>query len=149
MVGMANTTGGAGDEAFYAAAERRIEYLTIGIGAAGALGAAIGWGVRVGVGVASGALLSWINFRWMKQGIGTLARVSAAQQDAEKIRIPSWVYIKFFGRYVLLIVAAYVILRGFKSTAASLLAGLFAAVAAVLVESVGQLFRRSVSGPDS
>jgi len=139
---MPNTNDDAGEEAFYAAAERRIEYFTIGIGTAAAIGVAIGWGVRAGIGVAVGALLSWINFRWMKQGIGTLARVSAAQQDAEKIRIPSWVYIKFLGRYVLLIIAAYVILRGFGSTAAGLLGGLFAAMAAVLVESVGQLFRR-------
>jgi len=144
MVATPNATDGPGDEAFYAAAERRIEYLTIGIGVAGAVGVAIGWGVRAGAGVAIGAVISWINFRWMKQGIGALARVSASQQDAEKIRIPAWSYIKFLGRYVLLIVAAYVILRGFRSTAASLLGGLFAAVAAVLVESINQLFRRSV-----
>lgn len=139
----------ASEEAFYAAAERRIEYLTIGIGGAGAAGVAIGWGVRAGVGVAVGTLLSWVNFRWMKQGIGTLARISAAQQDAEKIRIPMWVYVKFFARYALLIIAAYVILRCFGASAAGLLGGLFAAVAAVLVESVGQLFRRSAPGAGS
>ena len=148
MDGMLNTSE-TSDEAFYAAAERRIEYLTIGIGAAGAVGAAIGWGIRAGIGVAIGALLSWINFRWMKQGIGALARLSTAQREAEKIRIPKWAYMKFLGRYVLLIIAAYVILRGFRSTAASLLAGLFAAVAAVLVESIGQLFRRTASGANS
>ncbi len=137
------------EEAFYAAAERRIEYFTIGIGAAGAVGAALYWGIRAGAGVAIGALLSWINFRWMKQGIGALARLSSAHQNAEKVRIPRWAYIKFLGRYVLLIIAAYVILRGFRSTAASLLGGLFAAVAAVLVESIGQLFRRTATGTSS
>ena len=140
----------AEDDAFYAAAERRIEYLTIGIGAAGAICAAVFWGVRAGAGVAIGALLSWINFRWMKQGIGTLARLSTAQEGAENIRVPRSAYVKLLGRYALLIVGAYVILRGFRSTALSLFAGLFAAVAAVLVELIGQLFRSgSVPRADS
>jgi ATP synthase I subunit len=128
------------DEAFYAAAERRIEYLTIGIGAAAAICVGIVWGVRAGAGVAVGAFLSWINFRWMKQGIAALARLST-QQNVEKPRIPKTAYAKLLGRYALLIVAAYVILRGFRSMAASLLGGLFVGVAAVLVELIGQLFR--------
>lgn len=131
------------DEAFYAAAERRIEYLTIGIGVAAALAAGIIWGIRVGAGVAVGALISWLNFRWMKQGIGTLARLAAAQSDAEKVRIPKTAYAKFLARYVLLIIVAYVILRGFRSIGLALLAGLFAGVAAVLAELIAQLFRSS------
>jgi ATP synthase I subunit len=132
--------------AFYAAAERRIEYLTVAIGAAVAIGVAIFWNWRAGVGVACGAALSWINYRWMKQGVGTLARLSTAQAGTEKAHVPPSVYLKFLGRYALLIVVAYAILRGFKLPAASLLAGLFAVIAAVIVELVGQLFR---SGPVS
>jgi ATP synthase I chain len=133
----------ADDEAFYAAAERRIEYLTIGIGGTAAVCAAILWGVRAGAGVAVGALLSWINFLWMKQGIATLARLSTAQQNVEKGRIPKMAYAKLLLRYALLIIVAYVILRGFRSMAASLLGGLFAGVGAVLVELIGQLFRHA------
>jgi hypothetical protein len=48
------------DEAFYAAAERRIEYVTLAIGAAGALCAVVFWSRRAGVGVALGAILSWL-----------------------------------------------------------------------------------------
>jgi hypothetical protein len=133
------------DDAFYAASERRIEYLTIAIGAAAAIAAAIIWGWRTAAGVASGAALSWINYRWLKQGVATLARLSTAQAGTEKARVPPSVYLKFFGRYALLIVAAYAILQGFKLSAASLLAGFFAVIAAVLVELIGQLFR---SGPE-
>jgi hypothetical protein len=133
----------AEDEDFYAAAEGRIEYLTIGIGVAGALGAAVVWGARAGAGVAIGAALSWLNFRWMKQGVGALAKLSAAQEAASQVRIPRSAYVKFLARYALLIVVAYVILRGFKSMALSLLAGLFAGVVAVLAEMIGQLFRRN------
>jgi hypothetical protein len=131
----------ADDEAFYAAAERRIEYLTIGIGAAAAIATAFVWGIRPGVGFAIGASLSWLNFRWMRQGIATLARLSAAQADAEKAGIPKMAYAKFLGRYVLLIIVAYVILRGFRTIGLALLAGLFAGVAAVLAELIIQLFR--------
>jgi hypothetical protein len=53
------------------------------------------------------------------------------------------VYLKFIGRYALLIVLAYAILRSFKPPVASLLAGFFTVIAAVLVEMVGLLFRRS------
>jgi small-conductance mechanosensitive channel len=133
------------DETFYAAAERRIEYLTIAIGASAAIASAFIWNWRVGAGVASGAALSWINYRWLKQGVGTLARLSTAQAGSEKARVPASVYLKFLGRYVLLIAAAYAILRGFKLPAASLLAGFFAVIAAVIVELIGQLFR---SGPE-
>jgi ATP synthase I chain len=133
----------ADDVAFYTTAERRIERLTIAIGAAGAACAAIFWRPAAGAGVAMGTLLSWINFRWMKQGIGSLTRLSAAQQGVEKPRVPKSTYLKFIGRYALLIAVAYVILHGFGSMAAGLLGGLFAAVAAVLAEAVALLFRRT------
>ncbi len=131
----------AADESFYAAAERRIEYFTLAIGAASALVAAVYWSRKAGLGVAAGAALSWLNYRWMKQGIAALARLSTAQEGAEKPRVPPSVYVKFLGRYALLIILAYVILRGFSLPAASFIAGLFAVVAAVLAEMIGQLFR--------
>jgi small-conductance mechanosensitive channel len=129
------------DDSFYAASERRIEYLTIAIGALATIAATVLWNWRAGAAVASGAILSWINYRWLKQGIATLARLSTAQAGAEKARVPPTVYLKFLGRYALLIVAAYAILRGFKLPAASLLAGFFAVIAAVILELIGQLFR--------
>jgi small-conductance mechanosensitive channel len=133
-------------DAFYAAAERRIEYFTVGIGIVASIGVAIHWGAKSGLGVATGAALSWINFRWMKQGITTLAVLSTAQEGADKIRVPKKVYFKFLGRYVLLIAGAYVILRGFSLPVVSLLAGFGAAVAAMLSEMIGQLFRK---GPEA
>jgi small-conductance mechanosensitive channel len=131
---------------FYAAAERRIEYFTLGIGFVASIGVAIHWGIKSGLGVAAGAALSWINFRWMKQGVTTLAVLSTAQEGADKIRVPKKVYVKFLGRYVLLIAGAYVILRGFSLPVVSLLAGFGAAVAAMLSEMIGQLFRK---GPEA
>jgi hypothetical protein len=131
----------AADDAYYAAAERRIEYVTLGLGAAGAVYAVVVWGARAGAGVATGAILAWLNYRWLKLGVGALARLSKAQEGAEKVYVPRSVYFKFIGRYILLILAAYVILTRFGVPVASLLAGFGALVLAVLVEVVAQLFR--------
>jgi small-conductance mechanosensitive channel len=131
----------AADEAYYAAAERRIEYVTLGLGAAGAICAAILWSPRAAAGVAAGAVLAWLNYRWLKLGVGALAHLSKAQEGAAKVRVPASVYFKFMGRYALLILAAYVILTRLGVPVASLLAGFGAVVAAVLAEVVAQLFQ--------
>jgi hypothetical protein len=133
----------AADDAFYAEAERRIEYLALAIGAAGIAVIPFVWSGKAAAGFASGALLSWINYRWMKQGVATLTRLSVDQSGAEKAQVPPAVYLKFIGRYALLIVATYAILWSFKPPAASLLAGFFTVIAAVLLEMVGLLFRGS------
>jgi hypothetical protein len=132
----------ADNEAFYTAAERRVEYFTLAIGAAAAVCAAIFWRASAGAGIAVGTLLSWLNFRWIRRSVGVLARLSIAQAGAEKPRVPGLTYMKAAGGYALLIVAAYVILRGFHAMREGFLCGLFAAVAAVVVELVGQLIRR-------
>ena len=131
---------------FYAAALRRIEYLTVGIGILATVAVAIHWGIRAGSGLAIGAALSWINFRWMKQGVTTLALLSVAQEHADKVRVPKGIYFKFLGRYVLVIAGAYVILRSFDLPIVSLLAGFGAVVVAMLSEMIGQLFRK---GPEA
>jgi hypothetical protein len=131
----------ANNAAFYAAAERRIEYLTLAIGMVAAVCAAVLWRRSAGAGLAIGTLLSWLNFRWMRHSVGVLSRLSVAQEGAEKPRVPGGTYIKMIGRYALLIAAAYVILRGFGSMAMGLLCGLFAVVAAVLIEAIGLLIR--------
>ena len=131
----------AADDAYYAAAERRIEYVTLGLGAAGAICAAVLWTPRAAAGVAAGAVLAWLNYRWLKLGVGALAGFSKAQAGAAKVHVPTSVYFKFMGRYALLILGAYVILTRFGVPVASLLAGFGAVVAAVLLEVVAQLFR--------
>lgn len=125
---------------FYAAAERRVEWLTAVLGVVGAAFAFVRWGWAWGAGVALGAAITWVNFRWLKLGVGALVNASVAQAaDAEHFRIPQGVYVKFFGRYALLLVVVYVILSRSLLPVAALIGGLFAAVAAVLVELLWQL----------
>ncbi len=128
-------------DAFDQAAQRRIEWLTLGLGAAAALVVAAGWGWREAVGVAAGAVLSWLNYRWLKQGVKSLVQVSLAQADAPKVRVPRRVYLKSFARVALLLGVVYVILARSSALAAAVLAGLFCLVAAVLIELVYELVR--------
>jgi hypothetical protein len=130
-------------ESFYAAAERRIEWLTAACGLVGAAAALARWGWRSCEGVALGAALTWLNFRWLKQGVGSLVKVAAAQAGSEHARVPRSVYFKFFGRFALLLGVAYVILSRSVLPVAAVVGGLFAVVAALMIEMVWQLVRGS------
>lgn len=125
----------------YTAAEHRIEWLTVGLGVAAAAYSFAHWGWATGAGVAMGAGLAWLNFRWLKQGVGALVRVSTAQTGMEHPRVPRSVYVKFFGRYALMLGAAYVILSRSLLPVAAVLGGLFAVVAAVMIELMWELVR--------
>jgi hypothetical protein len=126
-------------DSFYAAAERRIERLTLALGLAGAVFALVRWGWRSGAGLALGAGLMWLNFRWLKQGIGALVKVSTAQDGQEHIRTPRGVYVKLLGRFVLFLIVVYVILSRSLFPVFAFVIGLFAVVAAVMVELVWEL----------
>jgi hypothetical protein len=126
-------------DSFYAAAERRVELLTFSLGLAGAVFAGVHWGWRPGAGVALGSALTWLNFRWLRQGVGALVAVSTAQAGADHARIPRMVYLKFFGRFALLLLVVYVILSRSLLPVVGVLGGLFAVVAAVMIELIFEL----------
>jgi len=128
------------NDSYYSRAERWIEDATLGLGALAALVAAK-WSWLHSAGVLVGALLAWINFRWMKQGLDVLAQLPVAQPDAETVRIPKRVYVKFIGRYALILLVLYAILRGSVLPAAAVFVGLFTLVGAVLLVMLYQLVR--------
>jgi hypothetical protein len=120
-------------------AERRIEVLTVGLGAAAAVVAAIGWGWREAGAAAAGAALTWLNYRWLRQGVASLARAAARQEKPDPARFRRAGYAKFLARYALLMAAGYVILARFQWPAAAFLSGLLAVVPAVLIVAVHSL----------
>jgi len=127
------------DEAYFLRGERRIEYLTLGFGAAAALATGMIRNYPEGAGVAVGAVLAWINFRWLKLGIRALERAWVLQPDGSKVRAPKRAWAKFFGRYALLGGSLYVIFAHSLLPLIAVVGGLFALVAAVLVELVYEL----------
>jgi small-conductance mechanosensitive channel len=128
-------------EAFYGGALNRIRKFMLVLAPILTVLALREFGRFAALGFLLGCVIAYLNFRWLKQGVHALARLSTAQEGSEKPRVPRSVYVKSIGRYALLIAAAYAILRGFRLPAASLLAGVFVVVAAVLAEMIGQLFR--------
>ena len=111
---------------------RRIYRNVIWIGIAGAL-AALAWkGWAAGAGFLAGAAASGLNFRWLHRLVDSLGAVAPAPRKA---RI-AWL----FGlRYLIFGTAAYVIVKFFGVNLVAVLAGLLAAVAAVMVEILYEL----------
>ena len=77
-----------------AATERRIAWLTLILGfLAGGIVAVLRdpwWGA----GLAIGAGLAWLNFRWLRQGLDALVAASTAQSGAEQPRVPVGAYFR-------------------------------------------------------
>jgi hypothetical protein len=127
------------NEPFGTATLRRIEWLTLALAALGAAWAGRRWGWRGSAGLAIGAALSWINFRWLKGSVQAFGRAATAQAGAENVRVPVSAYLKFFGRFALLLVILYVILTHSWLPAIPVLAGIFAAPAATILALVFEL----------
>lgn len=123
----------APSEAYYRVVERRIERLTLMLGAAGAAYAGWRWGWKYAAGVAAGSVLMWLNFRWLDQGVGALLQ-AAAQSEGQPVRNSRWIYARFVGRMALLIGALYVIFKGAWLPGRAILAGLFTLIAGVVLE---------------
>jgi hypothetical protein len=132
------------DSFFYAAAERRIWRLQLALAPVGA--AAAWWlaGAGAAIAFAVGAAVSGLNFLWLTQAVDALVEAATAAGASaaplatrRKRRLVVW---KFVGRYLLIGVAAYVILKHTAWSAAALFAGLFLFVAAVLAEIGWEIF---------
>ncbi len=122
--------------------ERAIGWLTPTLGAAAALLVGCAHSAAAGIGVAVGAALAWVNFRWLQQALAAMTRLATAQAGMPKPRITRWIYAKFFLRYVLIAVVLYVMIACFAVPAISLLAGLLSLGAAAVVAAVREMFVR-------
>jgi small-conductance mechanosensitive channel len=113
--------------------------LAIGIVAAIAIGFLHGW--MWACGVAIGAVLSWLSFRWLKQGTDALRAVMTAREGEEKPRVPVSVYLKAVLRYGLMALIIYVIFEYLKVPVLSMITGLFALGAATFLASLYEILR--------
>ena len=125
----------------YALTERRIARLTLLLGAIAAAGACFVFPMRVGAGVLIGALLAWINFRWLKSALDTVTRAATAQSEASKARVPLGSVFGLIGRYLLLAVSVYVIFIFLGIPILSMLVGLCALGAATIGASLYEVFQ--------
>ena len=124
---------------FYARAEQRIGWLTLGLGLAAALVTGVLVSGAAAAGVTIGALLAWVSYRWLREAAHALTRLSAAQAQAEKPRVSPWLYVRFFARYALIGLVLYVMVARFAVPMASLLGGMLALGAAAMVEGIYEI----------
>jgi hypothetical protein len=129
------------DVAPYALTERRIARLTLALGAIAATGASFLFSIRIGAGVLIGALLAWVNFRWLKSALDTVTRAATAQAEPSKARVPMGSLLGLIGRYFLIAVSVCVIFIFFRIPILSMLVGLCALGAATIGASLYEVFQ--------
>ena len=112
------------------AAGARLNKLILAAAAGGTLTAGWWHGWLAAGGFALGAAVSWINYRWLER---TVRRLGERRSGAGMSVLAGL-------RYAILGLGAYVILRFSKISLPAALAGLFVSVAAVLAETLVQLW---------
>ncbi|MGB9480558.1 MAG: ATP synthase subunit I [Candidatus Acidiferrum sp.] len=123
--------------------ESRISSLTLFLGVLVAIPVAYFYGWRWGLGIVVGAILAWVNFRWLRQGLDALTQSAIAQGDQKKARVPIGTYFKALFRYGLIALTVYVIFRYLDVPLLSMFVGLCALGAATMVVSVHSIFGSS------
>lgn len=96
---------------------------------------------RWGGGILVGAVLSWLSFRWLRQGLDALQLAAEAQANEAKPRIPVLISFKALFRYGLIAVVVYVMFEYLNVPVLSMVIGLCALGAATLVISVHEILR--------
>jgi len=134
----------AAESASAARTERRISRLTLLIGLIAALLVALFRDRLWGVGLAIGAVLAWLNFRWLGKGLDALVLASTAQAGKEKPAVPLLSYFGMVFRYGLIALAVYVIFIYLRVPLVSMIVGLCALGAAAVAASVCEILSSGV-----
>ena len=92
-------------------------------------------------GLLIGAVLAWLNFRWLRRGLDALVAASTVQAGVEKPRVPIGAYFGAVFRYGLIALSVYVIFKLLKVPLASMVVGMCALAAAAVAASVYELFQ--------
>jgi small-conductance mechanosensitive channel len=127
--------------------ERRIAQYTLLLGCAGSVVASFIFSIRVGAGLFIGAVLAWVNFRWLERAMDAVTRASTAQTNSSEARVPISAYFGLFARYALIAVVVYVTFSVFRIPVLSMVVGLCAlgaaAMLATLIEVLGSSSKSS------
>ncbi|HET7108678.1 MAG TPA: ATP synthase subunit I [Candidatus Acidoferrum sp.] len=126
------------DAARYIASEKWIARLTLVLGALAAVPVARFYSPSWGVGIFVGAILAWLNFRWLRQGLDALT-AATAQADRPNPQVPIGTYFRALFRYGLIALAVYVIFKYLNVPILSMILGLCALGAATMAVSVYEI----------
>jgi hypothetical protein len=85
--------------------------------------------------VLAGALLSYVNFRWLKQAVDFIVLQSAQGNTGRRVLL------RFLGRYALIGLSLYVTIRSSALDLVFVFAGLLVYIVAILIECVSEVCR--------
>jgi hypothetical protein len=117
--------------------------MMIVIGIAALLTAWTYFGWRIGLGVALGSTISYLNFHWLKKVVAGLAELTIQSGAPASSR---GIVHRFLLRYFLMALVAFAILTVSRESLYGLFAGLFLPVAAILCEAAYEGYKIVVSG---
>jgi hypothetical protein len=128
---------------FYSAALPRIRRFMLAVAIVAVPLCAAFFGARPALGLATGCVISGLNFYWLKRVVyGFAARVAATETPQSS----SGLVFRFFVRYLLMALGAYAIFRLSPASVYGLLAGLFLPVAGIACEAVYELYMSVIRG---
>jgi hypothetical protein len=105
-----------------------------------------GWtyfGWKIGLGLALGCAISYLNFHWLKKVVAGLAELTIQSGAPASSR---GIVHRFLLRYFLMALVAFAILTVSRESLYGLFAGLFLPVAAILCEAAYEGYKIVVSG---
>ena len=121
--------------------ERRIAWLTLAIGFSEAVALLLAGRAAWAAGIAIGAALGWLNFRWLARGLDALVFATTAQEGRAEPQVPSGTYFTALFRYGLIALSVYVIFTYLHVPLGSLVVGLCALGSAAIAASVYEILR--------
>ena len=128
---------GSGEDSFYASALPRLRNFMLALAPVLTASAWAIYGWHAALGFLLGAIISYLNFQWLKTGVSGLAdRVT----NTGKRQSGKGIVARFLLRYALLGIAAYAILASFPASLRGLFAGLFLPVGAIACEAFYELY---------
>lgn len=124
----------ARSEEFLSGAYQRILRTTMILSVAVTGGSIVAWGWRNALAMAIGALVAYVNLRWLHHGtVLAVHRMAASGANAPS---RSRFMLAFAGRYVFVITAAYVILSSYPQACVAFMVGLAFPIVAAMCEGV-------------
>jgi Na+/H+-translocating membrane pyrophosphatase len=127
-------------EAFLSRAYRRIQRIVIVLSVLAAI-VATSFGWRSGAGFAIGALVGYINFVWLHNASAVMTERMVAPRGKSGSKF--WLVFAFAGRYIFVIVAAYVIFKSQPRMLVGFTVALFFPIVAATCEGIYEVFANS------
>jgi hypothetical protein len=121
--------------------EQLIAGMTLAIGMVAAIAVGLLEDRFWAAGIAIGAGLAWLNFRWLKQAVSALTVAARAQAKQQKIQVPMGSYFLAMFRYALIALTVYVMFKYLQVPILSMILGLFALGAATLLACLYEILR--------